>query len=54
MKKSNRRIENTAMYKAILSLKTEEECRKFMEDLCIYNSVARSNYLLNDVLKFFP
>ena len=22
------------MYKAILSLKTEEECRKFMEDLC--------------------
>ncbi len=34
MKKSNRRIENTAMYKAILTLKSEEECRKFMEDLC--------------------
>ena len=34
MKKSNRRIENTAMYKAILALETEEECRKFMEDLC--------------------
>jgi TrpR-related protein YerC/YecD len=34
LKKSNRRIENTAMYKAILALKTEEECRKFMEDLC--------------------
>jgi len=34
LKKSNRRIENSAMYKAILSLKTEEECRRFMEDLC--------------------
>ncbi len=34
LKKNNRRIENTAMYQAILSLKTEEECRKFMEDLC--------------------
>ena len=34
MKKSNRRIDNPAMYRAILSLKTEEECRKFMEDLC--------------------
>lgn len=34
MKKSNRRIEDSAMYKAILTLKTEEECRKFMEDLC--------------------
>ena len=34
MKKSNRRIENTEMYKAILSLKNEEECRRFMEDLC--------------------
>jgi len=34
LKKSNRRIEDSAMYKAILTLKTEEECRKFMEDLC--------------------
>lgn len=34
MKKSNRRIEDTSMYRAILSLQTEEECRKFMEDLC--------------------
>ena len=34
MKKSNRRIENSTMYKAILALKTEDECRRFMEDLC--------------------
>ena len=34
MKKSNRRIENSSMYKAILALKTEDECRRFMEDLC--------------------
>ncbi len=34
MKKSNRRIENSEMYQAILSLRTEEECRSFMEDLC--------------------
>lgn len=34
MKKSNRRVENSAMYKAILALETEDECRRFMEDLC--------------------
>lgn len=34
MKKNNRRVENSAMYRAILKLETEEECRKFMEDLC--------------------
>ncbi len=34
MKKSNRRIENSEMYRAILSLRSEEECRNFMEDLC--------------------
>lgn len=34
MKKSNRRIENSAMYKAFLALETEEEVRKFIEDLC--------------------
>ena len=34
MKKSNRRIENSSMYKAILALKTEDECRRFMDDLC--------------------
>ncbi len=34
MKKSNRRIENSEMYQAILSLRSEEECRNFMEDLC--------------------
>ena len=34
MKKSNRRIENSAMYKAFLALETEEEVRRFIEDLC--------------------
>ncbi len=34
MKKNNRRIENSEMYRAILSLRSEEECRNFMEDLC--------------------
>jgi TrpR-related protein YerC/YecD len=34
MKKSNKRIANTQMYKALLTMKTEEECRKFLEDLC--------------------
>lgn len=34
MKKGNRKIENSDLYKAILRLKTEEECRAFMSDLC--------------------
>ena len=34
MKKSNRRIQNSDMYKAILTLKTEEECKAFFTDLC--------------------
>ena len=34
VKKSNRRIEDSSMYKAILSLQNEDECRRFMEDLC--------------------
>lgn len=34
MKKNNRRIGNTQMYQALLTLKTEEECRNFLEDLC--------------------
>ncbi len=34
MKKSNRRVAGTQMYKALLTLKTEEECRRFLEDLC--------------------
>ena len=34
MKKSNRRVQDSDMYKAILSLKTEEECRAFFTDLC--------------------
>lgn len=34
MKKGNRKIENSDMYRAILKLKTEEECRAFMSDLC--------------------
>lgn len=34
LKKNNRRFENTQMYQAILSLQNEEECRKFMEDIC--------------------
>ena len=56
MKKSNRRIENTAMYRAILSLKTEEECRKFMEDLCSITEIMAMEQrfevakLLNDGL----
>jgi TrpR-related protein YerC/YecD len=34
MKKSNRRIQNSDMYKAILTLKTEDECKAFFSDLC--------------------
>lgn len=34
MKKNNRRIDDSAMYKAILTLQTEEEVKKFLEDLC--------------------
>jgi TrpR-related protein YerC/YecD len=34
MKKSNRRVGDTKMYKALLTMKTEDECRQFLEDLC--------------------
>ncbi len=34
MNKSNRKPRNEMMYKAILSLRTEEECEKFFDDLC--------------------
>lgn len=34
MKKNNRRIEDTAMYRAFLTLRTEEEVKAFLEDLC--------------------
>ena len=34
MNKINRKPRNEMMYKAILSLKTEEECMKFFDDLC--------------------
>ncbi len=34
MKKNNKRLENTLMYKAFLHLKTEEEVKSFLEDLC--------------------
>lgn len=34
MNKSNRKPRNEMMYKAILSLQTEEECIKFFDDLC--------------------
>ena len=34
MKKNNRRLDNTLMYKAFLQLKTEEEVKAFLEDLC--------------------
>ena len=34
MKKNNKRLENTLMYKAFLQLKTEEEVKAFLEDLC--------------------
>lgn len=34
MKKSNRRIENSEMYKAILTLETEDEVKQFLGDLC--------------------
>ena len=34
MKKSNRRIENSAMYKAVLTLETESEVKNFLEDIC--------------------
>ena len=44
------------MYKAILSLQTEEECRKFMEDLCSITEIMAMEQrfevakLLNDGL----
>lgn len=34
MNKHNRKPRNVDMYKAILQLKTEEECMKFFDDLC--------------------
>ncbi len=34
MKKNNKRLENTLMYKAFLELKTEDEVKSFLEDLC--------------------
>lgn len=34
MKKSNRRVEDSSMYRAMLTLKTEDECRRFLNDLC--------------------
>jgi TrpR-related protein YerC/YecD len=34
MNKSNRKPRYEMMYKAILSLETEEECKKFFDDLC--------------------
>ena len=34
MKKNNKRLEDTLMYKAFLQLKTEDEVKAFLEDLC--------------------
>jgi TrpR-related protein YerC/YecD len=34
MKKNNKRIAETQMYKALLTMKTEDEIRRFLEDLC--------------------
>lgn len=34
MKKNNRRIDNSEMYRAMLTLKTEEEVKRFFGDLC--------------------
>lgn len=34
MNKHNKKPRNEQMYKAILQLKTEEECMKFFNDLC--------------------
>ena len=34
MKKNNRRLPDTEMYKSFLLLETEEEVRNFLEDLC--------------------
>lgn len=34
MKKNNKRVSDTQMYKAFLTMKTEEEIIKFLEDLC--------------------
>lgn len=56
MKKNNRRFENTQMYEAILALQTEEECRKFMEDICSITEIMAMEQrfevakLLNDGL----
>lgn len=56
LKKNNRRFENTQMYQAILALETEEECRKFMEDICSITEIMAMEQrfevakLLNDGL----
>lgn len=34
MNKQNKKPRNVDMYKAILTLKTEEECMSFFDDLC--------------------
>ncbi len=56
MKKSNRRINDTKMYKALLTMKTEDEVKKFLEDLCSITEIMAMEQrfevarLLNDGL----
>ena len=40
MKKNTRTERNPELYRAILSLKDEEECRQFFEDLCSATELA--------------
>ncbi len=40
MRKQTRKKRNTAMYEAILSLGSIDECIKFFDDLCTVNELA--------------
>ena len=39
MNKSNRKPRNEEMYKALLTLKTVEECMEFFDDLCTVTEI---------------
>ena len=42
MNKQNKKPRSDEMYKAILTLKTVDECKKFFDDLCTrWNSAIR-------------
>ncbi len=63
MNKINRKLRYEMMYKAILSLENEEECKNFFEDLCTVTELQameqrfqvawllNKGYIYNDILE---